>query len=182
VEIKKLRNSLSESAAFIEEQESKINQLSEMVSNGDAAKLSAMVAELEDNVDQKEKIIDRYQEELAVGEEKIKSLYAQNDKLQQNVSKMISSIDTLSVQNEELVFTNKELSEMLETNNKRIITLLKEKSVEKVAKIVAQRKLENINLQKTLGGVLGDQTKDFSKTSDENETAFKSDSSAEKEA
>lgn len=167
VEIKKLRSTVSENAAFIEEQDSKINQLSEMVSNGDAVRLGIMVSELEENVDQKEKIIDRYQEELAVGEEKNKSLYEQNNKLQQSVSMMKSTIDTLSVQNEELVLTNKELSETLETNNKRIITLIKEKSEEKVAKIVAQRKLENMNSQKTLREVIGDQPEVFGKALDE---------------
>lgn len=179
VDIKKLRSTVSENAAFIEEQESKINQLSEMVSNGDAARLGIMVSELEENVDLKEKIIDRYQEELAAGEEKIKGLYAQNNKLQQSVSMMKSAIDMLSVQNEELVFTNKELSETVETNNKRMITLIKEKSEEKVAKIVAQRKLENMNLQETLREVIGDQSEDIGKTSDEKETAFEADGSAE---
>lgn len=179
VDIKKLRSTVSENAAFIEEQESKINQLSEMVSNGDAARLGIMVSELEENVDLKEKIIDRYQEELAAGEEKIKGLYAQNNKLQQSVSMMKSAIDMLSVQNEELVFTNKELSETVETNNKRMITLIKEKSEEKVAKIVAQRKLENMNLQETLREVIGDQSEDIVKTSDEKETAFEADGSAE---
>jgi cytochrome c-type biogenesis protein CcmH/NrfF len=113
-------------------------------------KLTVKISELMTNAALKEEVIGRYKTELLQKDDTIATLTEENEALRRSVEQIGVTLKSLTVQNEKLMSANTALAASLEEENKRIIRLLGEKSEQTVEKLIAARKLDELNMKMSL--------------------------------
>ncbi len=129
----------------IEEQRQEIEQLNKALSKGELTKLTVKISELMSNAALKAEIIDRQNNELDQKSNKINTLAEENETLRYSMEQINNALRSLTEQNEKLMSANSTLSSNLESDNKRIVQLLNEKSEQTVEKLIATRKFDELN-------------------------------------
>jgi chromosome segregation ATPase len=137
-------------AGIIEELQEEARRYKQVLSEGEMAKLRIKISELMANAALKEEIIDRYKTEAQQKSDALVTLTDETGTLQNSLEQLKSTVLTLTVQNEKLMSANTALEDTLEAENKRIIRLLTEKSVQTVEKLIAVRQLDELNLKLSL--------------------------------
>ena len=156
----KQRELVSLYAGIIEELQEEVKRFKTVLSDGEMTKLGIKISELMANASLKEEIIDRYKNELEHKSDELGILTGENESLRYSMDQLKSTIISLTVQNEKLMNANHELSINLETENKRIIQLLNEKSEQTVEKLIAVRKIDELNMKLALTQLLPESTED----------------------
>lgn len=159
-ETNKQRELVSQYTRSIEEFQQEIQHLNTVLSEGALTKLTIKISELMANAALKEEIIDRYKNELLQKSDEIAMLAEENETLRRSIEQIKSTLISLTVQNEKLMSANTALSSSLESENKRIIQLLYEKSEQTVEKLIAARRLDELNMKLSLMQMLPENTED----------------------
>ncbi len=137
-------------AGIIEELQEEAKRYKQVLSEGEMAKLRVKISELMANAALKEEIIDRYKSEVQQKSDELSMLIEETGTLRQSLEQLKSAVLSLTVQNEKLMSANAALAGTLESENKKIIRLLTEKSEETVEKLIAVRQLDELNMQLSL--------------------------------
>jgi chromosome segregation ATPase len=150
-ETKKQREKVAEYSGLAETLQQEIAYLKEIVSEGKIAKLNEQIGELLANGKLHEMLITQLREQAAAKAREITVLAEENSALRQNITALTTSLDSITEQNEKLAFAMSELSEALEAEHRKVISLLNEKAGETVEKLIAQRKLDEARVCLSLG-------------------------------
>lgn len=136
---------ISELTDNVEELRDELRYYKGIVTEGKIAELNAEIDELMINVSSQADIIARIKQELSGKQNMAESLMEENSTLRQNIDIFENSLDSLMIQNEKLVFSNKEFALKLEEMNRYIISLINEKSDISVENLIICRKLDEAN-------------------------------------
>jgi hypothetical protein len=139
------RELVSQYAGYTEELQKEIDYLKDFASEDKVAKLNEEIGVMIANCSLMETMVSQLKEQLAIKDSEIDVFTEENETLRLSIDNISRTLENLAVQNEKLVYANKELAKALEDENKKAIRLLHEKSDETVEKLVLRRKLEGLN-------------------------------------
>ena len=157
-ETNKQRELVASYTGIIEELQTEIRRFKQVLSDGEITKLRIKISELMANTALKDELIDRYKNELTLKDDDLGMLTEDNQTLRHSLDQVKSTLVSLTIQNEKLMSANNTLSSNLEAENKRIIQLLNEKSEQTVEKLIAARKLDELNMKLSIMQLLPDNT------------------------
>lgn len=145
LESKKQRNTVSQLSATIEERDNEIKMLIAVGYKEQIAELNGEVTELAEQLCAQTELMAKANNENSLKQKTIETLNKENESLKQSISYISKSLETLREQNEKLLSLNNTLAEQLESEYKKSITLIKEKSGISIDKLASARKLEEAN-------------------------------------
>ena len=142
---KNLNTVISRLSGTIEEKDEEIKFLNAFVSDGQLAKLSAKVNELTEQLLSQAEILAAYNRESALKEQTIETMNLEIATISARNAELTKSVGELSEQNEKLLASNRALTEQLETEYKKAISAIKEKSSITIDKLSTAAKLDEAN-------------------------------------
>lgn len=150
METKKERETVAKFRASLEERDEEIKFLNSLVATGQVAKLTAKINDLMQQLDAQSDVLASVNSETEIKTKTIATLTDENEALRANIENLTSSLGAYSDQNDRLLFANKSLTDQLEAEYKRSISLVKEKSGITVDKLTAVKKLDEACAKITL--------------------------------
>lgn len=152
------RDLVSQLSGTVEEYQSELNYLKEIVSEGKTAELNQRINELLANIATQEKIIAHKNNELEENRNNIQTLHDENDSLNQNIQSLSATIEKVIDQNAKMAALNKALSAKLAETNQQVVSLIREKSDVLVEKLTLSRKLDEVKTKLSLTELEGKKT------------------------
>lgn len=131
----------------IEERDAEIEALRAHMSENEINKQNETISRLSVLLKEQNGLLSTYTEEKEANLKTIHALGDENEALRNNILRLTDSMDELTRQNEKLSYTAKILTEQLETEYKKELTLIKEKSALAIEKIAVSRRLEETNFK-----------------------------------
>lgn len=129
----------------IEEMNEEIKFLNALVSEGQLAALTQKVAELTEQLISQAEVLNSYNSESSLKSQAIETLTLENEFIKQRSMDLEKSIEELNSQNSRYQAANKALTDELESEYKKSITLIKERSSITIDKLAVSRKLDEAN-------------------------------------
>ena len=145
LESKNQRSLAARLGGTVEERNAEIEALNAMLSESELIKQSATIGRLTEMLAEQNELLAKYTEEKESNLNTITTLSDENESLRNNIAKLSDSIEEMGRQNDKLSYTAKVLTEQLETEFKKSLALIKEKSVLAIEKMCVSRKLEETN-------------------------------------
>ena len=142
LESKKQRNTVSRLSATLEEKIEEINFLNCARSSDQLSLLNNKIKELTEQIKSQSEMMKSCNSEASLKQQTIETLTMENDSHKKNIENLSKTLEELQNQNEKLMLTNNSLSDQLENEYKRSISLIKEKSGVTMEKLSAARKLD----------------------------------------
>lgn len=142
---KELNIVISRLSDTIEEKDNEITFLNSLVSEGQLAKLTEKVAELTEQLSSQAEVLATYNLEGGLKSRAIEALNQENDALKKRNDDLSKNIDELNYQNCKYLAANTALTEQLESEYKKTLALIKEKSAVTMDKLSAAGKLDEAN-------------------------------------
>lgn len=141
LESKKLRHMVAQLSGKVEEKETEIKYLNSLIYEGKIEELTTRINELTTQLAAETDVIEKCNNEIALKAQNIETLTHDNETLTHNLAILAKTLEELSDQNEKLVHANRAISEELESEYKKSIALIKEKSNVTVDRLAAIKKL-----------------------------------------
>ena len=142
---KELNTVISKLSGTIEARDEEIKFFNSLLSEGQLAKLTKKVSELTEQLSSQAEVLETYNSESSLKAQTIEALNSEKDTLNSLNSELVQKIDELTRQNMKHAAENKSLTDLLETEYKKAITLIKEKSSIKMDKLSADAELNKAN-------------------------------------
>lgn len=142
---KELNTVILKLSGTIEARDEEIKFFNSLLSEGQLAKLTKKVSELTEQLSSQAEVLETYNSESSLKAQTIEALNSEKDTLNSLNSELAQKIDELTRQNMKHAAENKSLTDLLETEYKKAITLIKEKSSIKMEKLSADAELNKAN-------------------------------------
>jgi chromosome segregation ATPase len=145
LESKNQRALASRLSGTIEERNAEIEALNTAMAESELIKQSETIGRLTIMLEEQTELLAEYNEEKESNLKTIFTLSDENESLRNNISKLTESVEEMGRQNDKLSYTAKILTEQLEAEFKKSLSLIKEKSAIAIEKMAVSRKLEETN-------------------------------------
>ena len=142
---KNLNTVISQLSGTIEQKDEEIKFLNALVCEGQLAKLNAKVNELTEQLSSQAEMLAAYNSESCLKEKTIETLNSEKAAMSVRNVELMKIVDGMNEQNGKLLAENKALTEQLESDYKKSIALIKEKSSITMDKLSAAAKLDEAN-------------------------------------
>jgi chromosome segregation ATPase len=139
---KELSSVISRLSGTIAERDEEISFLNPLLSEGQVAELTSKVNELTEQILTQGEMLITYNSESGLQQQTIEALLGENETLKQRIAELSRNSEELSSQSIKHLAACKALTEQLESEYKRSIALIKERSAATVARLEAVRKLD----------------------------------------
>lgn len=150
LESKKQRSLVIQLSTDLEEKCREIRFINTNHSEGQISELTEKVNDLTVQLQVQTEVLSNSNHENDSKSHLIQTLNEENETLRQTVARLNKNIEEVSGQNDKLMFANKSISDQLETEYKRSIQLIKEKSFLTTEKLMTGKKLEEANTRVTM--------------------------------
>lgn len=139
---KELGSTISRLTGTVSEREEEISFLNSLLSEGRTAELSSKVGELTEQLSAQAETLVVFNRESELKQQKIEALTVENETLKQRTAALSKSYGELNGQNMKNLAACRALTEQLESEYKRSIALIKERSELTMARLETVRKLD----------------------------------------
>lgn len=147
MESKKQRSTVAQLSGTIEEKNEEIKFLKQAMSESELIDFKSRIHTLTQQLTEQTEVVANSNNENSLKSVTIKTLAQENETLKQSIAKLSKTLEELSLQNDKLMLANTYLSEQLETEYKRALSLIKEKSGAAIDKLSAVRCLDEANMK-----------------------------------
>ncbi len=137
--------SVSKLSSTIEEKDDEIKFLKTLIADGELANLNAKINDLTEQLALQVEVISNCNNENSLKFATIELLTRENDTIKQIAADLSKNLEDLNSRNDNFLAANKALTDQLETEYKRSIDLIKERSAMAMDKLTAIRKLDEAN-------------------------------------
>ena len=134
----------------IAEKEEEISFLNALLSEGQVSELKSKVKELTEQLFSQGEMLVTYNSEISLKQQTIEALESENEALNQRVSELKRNCEELSRQSIKHLASCKALTQQLESEYKRSISLIKERSAITISRLEAEKKLDETDSKLTL--------------------------------
>ena len=145
LETRNQRSLVAKLSGTVEERNAEIEALNAAMAECELIKQSETIGRLTEMLAEQNELLAKYTEEKESNLKTIFSLNDENEALRNSIVRLSESVEEMGRQNDKLSYTAKVLTEQLETEFKKSLTLIKEKSVISIEKMTVSRKLEETN-------------------------------------
>ncbi|MPM05767.1 hypothetical protein SDC9_52062 [bioreactor metagenome] len=150
LEAKKQYNAALKLMSIIEEKDKEIEFISSRETDDHHTELTEKIDDLTRQLEEKMEILAGCDHKLSSNAQRIEALAGENETLKQSVALLTKNLEEVHEQNERLALTNESFADQLESEYKRSLSLIKEKSYLTINKLAAVRKLEEANSKMTI--------------------------------
>ncbi|PKM72287.1 MAG: hypothetical protein CVU91_09820 [Firmicutes bacterium HGW-Firmicutes-16] len=147
---KELSAVISRLSGTIAERDEEVSFLNSLLSEGRVAELVSKVNELTEQLSTQSEMLVTYNNESCLKQQTIEALIGENENLKQRIAELSRNCEELSHQSMKNLAACKALTEQLESEYKRSIVLIKERSTATMARLEAARKLDEADSKLTL--------------------------------
>ena len=137
-------------ACTIEDKDEEIKFLNALISEGQIASLKEKISELIEQLETQAEMIQNYNCENELKSQIIETLNQENAVLKHRISDLQKSFEEINNQNSKYIAANTALTDQLESEYKKTINLIKERSAVTIDKLSVARKLDEANTKITL--------------------------------
>ncbi len=172
---KELSSVISRLSGTIAERDEEVSFLNSLLSEGRVAELVSKVNELTEQLSTQSEMLVTYNNESCLKQQTIEVLTGENEILKQRIAELSRNSEELSSQSMKNLAACKALTEQLESEYKRSIALIKERSTLTMARLEAVRKLDEADSKLTLMELQLKKQATLADTAAVNESAAKTD-------